>query len=655
MSYIEPLMRQNFLEYASYVIVDRAIPDVRDGCKPVQRRILNTLFEMDDGRFHKVANVIGETMKLHPHGDASIGDALVVLANKEFFIERQGNFGSVLTGHRAAAARYIECRLTPLAKETLFNKKLTEYQPSYDGRKEEPVFLPAKLPVLLMLGTEGIAVGMSTRILPHNFGELLQAQIDLLEGREIQLLPDFPQGASMDPAEYEDGLGKVKVRARLEAAKDRKTITIHEIPFGTTTEGLIASIEQASQKGKLKVASIDDRTAERVEVVLHLPRGIYADEVVPQLYAYTQCQMSINSNIVVIRDERPAELTVTQVLDELTQRLRDQIKAELELELGELEDRQHWLTLEQIFIENRVYKRIETAKSAEEVRKEVWDGMDEYSEFFIRPMVDDDVERLLKIPIRRISLYDIEKSRKEIDDIVRQIKKVRGRLRRLTQTTIDYLSGLIEKYGPQYPRRTEITSFEEVSKQEVARQTLKLSFDKETGLFGSGVKGDDYQMTVSEYDKIVVVSAEGTYKVIAPPDKLFVGKKVLAIVPHDPDNGVVLTYLYRDLDKNPWAKKIRITGFIKDKEYDLIKDNAGKIDRFWVGEPQHQIYLKFVPKKRQRKVEDFFELGELGFCGLGARGTRMAPKPVSLVKVYRRGAPADVAESGDGPEDSSDS
>ena len=642
MSYIEPLMRQNFLEYASYVIVDRAIPDLRDGCKPVQRRILNTLFEVDDGRFHKVANIIGETMKLHPHGDASIGDALVVLANKEYFIERQGNFGSVLTGHPAAAARYIECRLTPLAKETLFNKKLTEYQPSYDGRKDEPIFLPAKLPVLLMLGTEGIAVGMSTRILPHNFGELLQAQIDLLEDREILLLPDFPQGASMDASEYEDGVGKVKVRATLETSKDRKTIVIREIPFSTTTESLIASIEQASQKGKLKVASIDDRTADKVEVVLHLPRGIYADEVVPQLYAYTQCQVSINSNLVVIRDQRPEELTVSQVLKDLTGRLRQQIKAELELELGELEDRQHWLTLEQIFIENRVYKRIETAKTAEEVRQEVWDGMEQYSEFFVRPMVDDDVDRLLKIPIRRISLYDIEKSRKDIDDIVRQIKKVRGQLRRLTQTTIEYLQGLIEKFGPQYPRRTQITSFEAVSKQEVARQTLKLSFDKETGLFGYEVKGDEYEMTVSEYDKIVVISTDGTYKVISPPDKLFVGKKVLGIVPHDPDEGVVLTYIYRDPDKNPWAKKIRITGFIKDKEYELIKDGAGKIDKFWIGEPQHQIFMKFVPKKRQRKVEDYYEMGELGFCGLAARGSRMAPKPVSLIKVHRRGAPPEV-------------
>ncbi|MEO1088683.1 MAG: DNA gyrase subunit A, partial [Acidobacteriota bacterium] len=358
-----------------------------------------------------------------------------------------------------------------------------------DGRKDEPSFLPAKLPVILMLGTEGIAVGMATRILPHNFGELLQAQIDFLQGQKTTLVPDFPQGALMDAAEYEDGLGRVRVRARLEVAKDKKTITVREIPFSTTTESLIGSIEQAAQKKKIKVATIDDRTAEEVEIVLHLPRGVYADEVEPQLYAYTQCEVQVNSNIVVIQGDRPAELTVPQLLEALTGRLREQIKAELELELGELEDQQHWLTLEQIFIENRVYKRIETAKTSEAVRAEVWEGMKAYEEFFIRPMTDDDVERLLKIPIRRISLYDIEKFRRQVDDIVRQIKKVRGQLRRLTQTTIEYLSGLLEKFGPQYPRRTEVTSFDVVSKAEVARQTIKLAYDTETGFFGSDVKG----------------------------------------------------------------------------------------------------------------------------------------------------------------------
>lgn len=635
MSYVEPLMRQNFLEYASYVIVDRAIPDLRDGCKPVQRRLLTTLFEVDDGRFHKVANIIGETMKLHPHGDASIGDALVVLANKEYFIEKQGNFGNILTGHSAAAPRYIECRLTPLARETLFFKKLTEVQPSYDGRKEEPVFLPAKLPVLLMLGTEGIAVGMATKILPHNFCELLRAQVDLLKKEPIALFPDFPQGGLLDAEEYEDGEGKVRVRARLEIAKDKKSLTIREVPYGTTTEGLIASIETAAQKGKLKVASIDDRTAEEVEIVVHLPRGVYADEVEPRLYAHTYCEVSISSNIVVIKGDRPAEMTVTEVLKELTERLREQIKAELELELAELEDKQHWLTLEQIFIENRVYKRIETAKTSERVRGEVWEGMAVYEEFFIRPMVDEDVERLLKIPIRRISLYDIEKFRKEIDDIVRALRKCRGKLRRLTQTTIEYLEGLLAKYGHLYPRRTVIAAFDLVKKQEVARQNLKLSYDPETGFFGSEVKGDQYQIMASEYDKILIVTRDGSYRIVTPPEKMLISPKPFTIMLFNRDEGVILTYVYRDEQKIAWAKKIHITGFIHDKEYELIKGKKGKVERLWVGEPTQIVHMTFVPFKRQRKKEEWFNLEQVEVGGLASRGTKMAPKAVQWIKYHK--------------------
>lgn len=633
MSYIEPLMRRNFLEYASYVIMDRAIPDLRDGCKPVQRRILTTLFEVDDGRFHKVANIIGETMKLHPHGDASIGDALVVLANKEYFIERQGNFGNILTGHPAAAARYIECRLTPLAKDTLFNKKLTQYQPSYDGRKDEPVFLPVKLPVLLMLGTEGIAVGMSTRIMPHNFTELLEAQIAILRKEAFSLMPDFPQGGLMDPSDYDDGRGKVLVRARIERTNE-KTLTIREIPFGSTTESLIQSIESAAQKSKLKISSIEDRTAEEVEIVLHMSRGTYADEVEPQLYSFTQCEMSISSNLLSIHDERPIEHTVTEVLETLTQRLREQIKAELELELEELEAKQHWLTLEQIFIENRVYKEIENAKTAEAVVKAVYGGMKPFADLFIRPMNDDDVERLLGIRIRRISAYDIEKTRRDLDDIVRALRDCNRKLKQLTKTTIAYLEGLIEKYGDQYPRRTKITSFELIAKEEVAIANIKLSYDPETGLFGSAVKGSRYQMTVSEYDKILVVKGDGTYVIMDPPEKTFIGKQVFAVELFDKDAGTVLSYVYRDPEKNAWAKKVHITGFIKDKEYDLIKDGKGKVDKLWLGSVSHLVHMLFEPKKRQRVTEAWYNMEDLDLCGLAARGTRLTNKAVAKVKIY---------------------
>jgi len=383
-------MQRNFLEYASYVVLDRAIPDVRDGLKPVQRRILHTLAEMNDGRFNKVANAIGETMKLHPHGDAAIRDALVVLANKQYFIERQGNFGNLLTGHPAAAARYIECRLTPLALETLFNKPLTEFVPSYDGRREEPVFLPAKLPVLLMLGPEGIAVGMATKILPHNMVELLEGQIKLLKGHECRLFPDFYQGGLMDVSEYDDGRGKVTLRARIEPRDDKK-IVVTELPYSTTTESLINSIDAAAQKGQVKIASLNDYTTEKVEIEIGLPRGVHAAEVIPQLFAYTDCEISVSSNIVAVCEGRPQQMSVTEVLAFLTDQLLRQIKAELEYELGQQNDKLHWLTLEQIFIENRVYKRIEKAKTDKAVRSEVWDGMHEHAIFFVRKMVQDDI------------------------------------------------------------------------------------------------------------------------------------------------------------------------------------------------------------------------------------------------------------------------
>ncbi len=631
---IEPLMRQNFLEYASYVIVDRAIPDLRDGCKPVQRRLLVTLSELDDGRFHKVANIIGETMKLHPHGDASISDALVVLANKEYFIEKQGNFGNILTGHPAAAARYIECRLSDLALETLFNKKLTETQPSYDGRKDEPVFLPVKLPVVLLVGAEGIAVGMATRILPHNFGELLRAQIALLEGKQAEPLPDFLQGGLLDASEYVDGRGRVRVRARVEVARDRKTITVREIPFSTTTESLIQSIETAAQKGKLKLASIEDRTGEKVEIVLHLTRGIYADEVVPQLWAYTQCEVAITPNPILIESGRPVDLSVSEILDKLTKRLRQQICAELELELGELDDRQHALTLEQIFIEKRVYKGIEEASTAEAVRAEVWAGMHEHSALFVREMVEEDIERLLEIRIRRISAYDIERNRTQITDVVAAIKLCKRKLRNLTATTVAYLESLLDKYGSRYPRRTEITSFDTVSKKEVARQDLKLSYDPDTGFFGSSVRGSKYPITASEFDKILVVAADGVYRIVSSPEKLFVGKRAQALEVFDEDQGAVLIVLYRDEKRMAWAKKVHIKGFIRDKEYRLAREGS-RVDRVLLGESDRVVHLTYAPHKRQRRKEDWFDLSELESSGLNARGKRMGSKPVQRISLEK--------------------
>ncbi len=631
---LEPLMRQNFIEYASYVIMDRAIPDLRDGCKPVQRRILHTLSKVNDGKFHKVANIIGETMKLHPHGDASIGDALVVLANKKYFIERQGNFGNTITGHRSAAARYIECRLTPLALDTMFNKALTTFEPSYDGRNQEPVCLPAKLPVILLLGTEGIAVGMATKILPHNFVELLRAQISILRNKPFQIYPDFPSGGVMDVSEYNDGLGKVKVRAKVRATDD-KTVVISQIAYQTTTESLIASIENAAQKNKIKVTGIQDYTTDRVEIEVKLTRGVYADEAIPQMFAYTDCEVSLSSNIVVIQDQAPKSVTVSDTLRFLTKQLVAQIQAELEHELGQLHDKHHWLTLERIFIENRVYKKIETAKTAEAVFKAVWAGMHEFELLFVRPMADEDVERLLKIQIRRISAYDINKSRKDEKDVLRAINEAEKKLARINHTTIKYLEGLIEKYGKDYPRQTQIATFESVDKKAVARQNIRMSYDPETGFYGSQVKGTKHVVTISEYDRVLIVASDGSYRVIGPADKLLVGRVIYCKL-FNPEKGEEFTVVYRDKTRQCYAKRVHILKFIKEREYYLIKNKEGRIDLLSQAADPGIAHLSYAPAPRQRVKGATFDLGKLELTSPSARGSRLAPKAVAKLKVLPR-------------------
>ncbi len=642
MTFLEPLMRQNFLEYASYVVVDRAIPEVRDGCKPVQRRILHTLWTMDDGKFMKVANVIGECMKLHPHGDVSIGDALVVVANKGisvldeslgYFIQRQGNFGNILTGDGAAASRYIECRLTPLAKDALFNPALTKFIPSYDGRKEEPETLPAKVPVVLMLGTEGIAVGMATTILPHNFGELLAAQIKILKDERFKLYPDFPQGGLMDASEYADGNGKVKLRAKIEKDGDKKVV-IREIPFGTTTESVMASIETAVQKGKVKISEINDRTGSDVEIELHLARGTYAEEVIPQLYAYTDCEVSITSNIVVIRERKPAELTVSEILKYLTEQLKAQIKAELEHELAGLIDKQHYLTLEQIFIENRVYKRIESATSEEAVNKAVHTGMAAFKAQFVRDLVDTDVARLLEIRIKRISQYDIDKNRKDIDDIVRAIKECRAKLKNLVATTVAWLDSMLTKYGKQFPRRTKVKSMEDIDKKAVANANLKCGYDAATGFFGTAVRASDREIRCSEYDKIIVIFEDGMYKIMSPPEKTVLEGKIRHLDVFDAEKGLSFTLIYRDKAKEPWAKVTSITSFIKDREYELIKDRAGKI-MYFSTTAGGVATCEYLPAKGQRVHESVVDLRTIEPCGTASRGVKIGDKPTAKVVVKR--------------------
>jgi topoisomerase-4 subunit A len=632
MSQLESLMKDHFIEYASYFILDRAIPDLRDGLKPVQRRILHTLFRMNDGRFHKVANVIGDTMKLHPHGDASIGDALVVLANKDYFIERQGNFGNLLTGHRAAAPRYIECRLTELALETMFHPALTDFVPSYDGRNEEPVVLPAKLPVVLMTGAEGIAVGMATKILPHNLVEIWKAQIAILKKKPFKLFPDFPQGGLMDVSEYEDGGGKVELRAKIEA-RDRKTVVVREIPYGTTTEGLIASIEAAVGKGRVKISSIDDFTTDTVEIELALSRGSDADEVIPQLYAYTDCSISVSSNLVVIDDRKPVQLKVSEIARLLTDQIKTQLKRELEYDREQLVDRKHWLTLEQIFVEKRVYQQIEDMKTAETVRKAVWTGMKKHQKLFVRPMVEEDVTRLLDLRIRRISAYDIARNRDEISDIDKKIKAIERKLKNMVKTTVDYIEGMIEKYGDRYPRRTTLAEIEAVDKRAVARQNLRLSYDKKSSFYGTEVRGDQFKLTVSEFEHVLAIAKDGTYRVMNAPEKIFFTGPMIFAEIFDPDEGVEFTVVYRDKKRIAYAKKIKIEKFIRNREYRLIKDKGGRVDLLLPPGESGTIHMDFVPAKRQRVKTAVFDLEALELTSAGARGARMAPKPVAKVKL----------------------
>ena len=632
MSQLEGLMKDHFIEYASYFILDRAIPELRDGLKPVQRRIMHTLFKMNDGRFHKVANVIGDTMKLHPHGDASIGDALVVLANKDYFIERQGNFGNLLTGHSAAAPRYIECRLTQLALDTMFHPTLTEMVPSYDGRNEEPVALPTKLPVILMTGAEGIAVGMATKILPHNLPEIWKAQIAVLQKKKFALYPDFAQGGLMDVSGYEDGAGKIEVRAKIES-KDRKTVVIRELPFGTTTEGLISSIENSVQKGRVKISSIDDFTTDQVEIELSIARGSDAKEVIPQLYAYTDCSVSVSSNLNVIDNRKPVQMSVTAITLALTEALKNQLKRELEYDREQLIDRKHWLTLEQIFVEKRVYKDIENKKTSDAVRKAVWDGMQKHKKLFVRPMVDEDVLRLLEVRIRRISAYDIERNRKEIEDIDRKIKAIERKLKNMVKTTIDYLQGMLATYGEQYPRRTKITEIQAVDKRSVARQNLRLSFDKKSSFFGTEVRGDLFKLTVSEFEHVLGIAKDGTYRVMNAPEKVFFTGPMIYGELFDPDRGTEFIVVYRDKQKMAFAKKIKIEKFIRNREYRLIKDKGGRVDLLLSSDQLGTVHLDFVPAKRQRLKEADFDLAELEWTSPTARGVHIAPKPIGKVKL----------------------
>ncbi len=617
---------KSFLEYASYVIRDRAIPNLEDGLKPVQRRILWALHRADDGRFTKVANVTGDTMKFHPHGNASIDDAIVVLANKRYLIEGQGNYGNIFTGDPAAASRYIECRLTELARAELFNDEITQLVPSYDGRNKEPVVLPCKLPLTLMLGAEGIAVGLSCKILPHNFPELLEAQIAILRKLPFRCLPDFPTGGQMDAREYQDGKGSVKVRAKIKE-KDEQTVVVKELPPGTTTESLTASIEDAVAKGKLKVKSINDYTSEDVEIEIKAPAGVSAQQLIDALYAFTSCEVTINSRITVIKDNRPVELTVSEVLRENTEQLVRLLEQELRLKQSQLENEMHFRTLERIFIEERIYKEIEKCKTNEAVMAAVHEGFKPFRKQLLRDLVDTDVERLLQVRIRRISLFDINQHREEMEKTRAELAETLKHLKNVTKFAIGHLEALLAKYGPQYPRlTTKSARHEEVDVKAVAFKAFKVSYDRESGYVGCKVNGDEFKLECTKFDKLLLVFKDGTYKVTELEDKLFVGPELYYC--GLPERERVFTCAYTDR-KASYLKRFTFGGTILNKAYLCIPDKSRIL--YFAADTPKVLYVRYKPALHQKVHQQTCDPAKIEVKSPKTRGRMLSIKDISSV------------------------
>ena len=649
----------NFRQYSAYVICSRAIPAVEDGLKPVQRRIMHSLWEKDDGRYTKVANIVGHAMQYHPHGDASIGDAIVVLANKlwgegkGYLIDGQGNYGSLYTGMPHAATRYIECRLTELARKEVFNKKTTTFVPNYDGRKEEPVYLPAKIPLLLMMGADGIAVGLSTAILPHNFIELLEAEICLMQKKPFELYPDFQLGGIMDVSEYQDGLGKVKVRAKIEPEEKTKLV-ITELPWGETTDSLSASIEDAIKKKKVQVRKIHDLTSETVRIELELQTGASQEKTMTALYAFTNCEKSIASRPIVLDDGRPRLMSVTDILKKNVERLTALTKKELEIRLGELDDLFHARTLDRIFIEERIYKRIEKEKTYEGVQKTVIEGFKPFRGQLRRDVTAEDVERLLKLQIRRISQFDIDKNRQEIEAVKKEEKEVQDNLVHLRAFVVKYLKGLIKEYQKKYPRCTKIakSAFKQVDVKAITASELTIRWDKENHYIGSGIRGGDELFKCSSLDELILVWKDGRFKKVLPEDKMFVDKDLMLVLRYDQEKDREtrdFTCVYEEGGYGfSYIKRFRFGGLIRNKEYRLAPEKPkSKILFFQEGCPD-TIYVKFKPAKGQRINQQYYlpkeqvkrisaETGKpedqdvVAIRGAGAKGKQLTTKSIARI------------------------
>ena len=637
-------MYQNwFLDYASYVILERAVPHVYDGLKPVQRRILHSLKELDDGRYHKVANVIGHTMKYHPHGDASIGDAMVQVGQKELLLDMQGNWGNTATGDRAAAPRYIEVRLTPFALDVVYNKKITKWSSSYDGRGKEPQTLPVKFPLLLAHGVEGIAVGLSTKILPHNFNELIDASIKVLKGVKPKIYPDFLTGGSADFSNYNDGKrgGKVRVRAKV-FQEDKNTLIISELPFSTTTTTLINSILKANEKGKIKIKKVEDNTAEHVEIAITIPTGISPDKTIDALYRFTDCEVSISPLSCVIEDNTPKFLGISEILQQSTNHTLNLLKQELDVNLNELQEKWHHSSLERIFIENRIYHEIEELDNWKEIINTIHNELKPFTKYLLRSVTNEDIERLTEIKIKKITKFDLNKAKEELLKLEDRIAEIKEYLANLTKYAIDYFKALKKKYGSNKERKTEIKIFESIDATKVVVANKKLYINREEGFIGTAMRKDEFVCECSDIDDIIVFRKNGIMQVVKVDNKVFVGKDIIhCAVFKKKDERTIYNMIYKDgTSGNTMMKRFPVTSITRGKDYNLTKSDKGSKVIYLTANPNGEaetvtVYLKKLAKLKTLKIE--IDFSSLSIKGKGAGGNIVSKNSVRKIELKSEG------------------
>ena len=635
-----------FLDYASYVILERAVPDLFDGLKPVQRRILHSMNTLEDGRYNKVANIVGTTMQFHPHGDASISDAIIQLGQKDLLIDMQGNWGNIYTGDKAAASRYIEARLSKFALEVVFNSKTTKWQLSYDGRKKEPIHLPIKFPLLLAQGAEGIAVGLSTKILPHNFNELIDSSIKHLKGKRFKLYPDFQTGGFIDIKNYNDGNrgGRVKVRAKLEKL-DKNSIIIKEIPYGTTTASVIESIIKASDKGKIKLKKIEDNTSSNVEIIVYLKTGSSISKTIDALYAFSQCEVSISPLSCIISNNKPEFIGVSDILKTSTENTRELLKEELEIELEELNNQWHNISLEKIFIENRIYRDIEDKTSWELVLSSIEEGLKPFTKKLRKQVSLDDIKKLTEIPIKKISKFDLNKVNEKLKSINANIDEVKNNLEHITDYAIKYFEYLKKEYGSERKRKTKVQEFDDVDKKDISIKNQKLYVNKKDGFIGTGMKKDDYLFDCSDLDDIIAFTNEGLMKVVRVDNKVFIGKNIEKVLLFNDDiKKLIYNLIYRD-GKNgtSFIKRFKISGLIRDKEYYLTQGKQGsKLHYFKYhkeGDPADKVIYRLSDNKATKnlRVKEFdLDFEDYGVKGRDSKGNIVSKHTIAKVSYKEK-------------------